>query len=179
MTGFAWPDVVIAVIVLFGLLRGLKNGLVRELTGAVALAFGIAAAFRYPGMWDGFIAAHVHVSPGATHIVGMVAYAAVAYAIVLALGSVLSMVAKLPLINIVNALGGAIVGSLKAVVFLWVVLYVALFFPLSAGLRDDLHRSEFVAQLERPDEWIDTTLRATLPGFVAPYADSLFSKHRV
>ncbi len=179
MTGLAWPDIVIAVVVLFGLLRGLKVGLVRELTGAVALAFGIFAAFRYPGMWDGFIAAHVHVSPGVTHIVGMVAYAAVAYAIVLALGSVLSMVAKLPLLNIVNALGGAIVGSLKAIVFLWVALYIALFFPLTPGLRDDLHRSSLVTQLERPDGWIDTTLRATLPAFVAPYANSLFAKHRV
>jgi hypothetical protein len=65
------------------------------------------------------------------------------------------------------------------VVFLWIVLYVALFFPLTHGVRDDLHRSAFVAELERPDAWIDKMLRATLPSVVAPYADALFSKHRV
>ena len=179
MSGVAWPDIVIAIVVLFGTLKGFKSGLVRELTGALALAFAIAAAFRYPGMWDGFIATHVHVSPGATHVVGMVAYAAVAYAIVLALGSVLSLVAKLPLLGIVNALGGAVVGAAKALVIVWVVLYVALFFPLSHDIRDDLHRSSFVAQLERPNERFDTTLRATLPPFIAPFADSLFAEHRV
>lgn len=179
MSAVAWPDVVIAIVVLFGTLKGIKYGLVRELTGAVALAFAIAAAFRYPGMWDEFIAAHVHVSPGATHVVGMVAYAAVAYAIVLALASVLSLVAKLPLLGTVNAFGGAIVGAAKGIVVMWVVLYVALFFPLSTAIRDDFHRSSLVAQLERPNERVDTTLRATLPPFIAPYADSLFAAHRV
>jgi uncharacterized membrane protein required for colicin V production len=179
VSALAWPDIVIAVVVLFGALKGLKGGLVRELTGAVALAFGILAAFHYPGMWDGFISKYLHVAKGTTHIVGMVAYAIVAYAIVLALGTVLSTVAKLPLLNIVNALGGALVGALKAAVFLWIVLYVALFFPLTSGLREDLHHSSLVAELERPDAWIDTMLRATLPSFVAPYADALFSKHRV
>ncbi len=179
MTTVAWPDVVIAVVVLFGLLKGFKRGLVRELTGAVALAFGVAAAFRYPGMWDEFLATHVRVAAGATHVVGMVAYAAVAYAIVLALGSVLSLAAKLPLLGIGNALGGAVVGAGKALVLMWAILYVALFFPLSAPIRDDLHRSSLVAVLERPNDSFDSTLRGRLPPFIAPFASSLFANHRV
>jgi uncharacterized membrane protein required for colicin V production len=179
VTAIAWPDIVIAVVVLLGALKGLKSGLVSELTGAVALVFAIAAALHYPGMWDEFIAAHVHATNGAAHIVGMVAYAALAYAVVLALGSVLSVVAKLPLLGIANTLGGGVVGAAKAVVLLWIVLYVALFFPLSQGLREDLHRSSLVAMLERPNERFDKTLRATLPPFVVPFATSLFSAHRV
>ncbi len=179
VNALAWPDIAIVVVVLFGALRGLKVGLVRELTGVLALAVGILAAFRYPGMWDEFIVAHWHAAAGAAHIIGMVAYAAVAYAIVLALGSALSIVAKLPLLNLVNAVGGAAVGAAKGVVFVWIALYVALFFPLPQAVRDDLHRSLLVAQLERPNDRLDTTLRATLPPAMVPFAHSLFEAHHV
>ncbi len=179
MNALAWPDIVIVVVVLFFTLKGLKWGLVRELTGALALGFAILAALHYPGMWDGFIAAHVHAARGATHVIGMVAYAVLAYAIVLALGSVLSAVAKLPLLNVVNAVGGAVVGAAKGIVVVWVVLYVALFFPLTRGVREDLHRSSLVAELERPNVRFDTTVRASLPPFAAPFANSLFVTHHV
>ncbi len=179
MTPPAWPDIVIAAVVLFGLLKGFKRGLVRELTGAVALVFAIAAAMRYPGIWDAFITSHARVAAGNAHIVGMVAYAAAAYAIVLALASVLALVAKLPLLGIGNALAGAIVGAVKGLVLMWVVIYVALFFPLSQPLRDDLHRSSLVGVLQQPNERVDTALRAGLPPFMQPFEGSLFANHRV
>ena len=178
MTNLSWPDVVIAVIVLLGALKGFKSGLVRELTGAVALFVGIAAALHYPGMWDGFIAAHVKAAAGAAHIIGTIAYAVLAYAVVLALGSALSAIAKLPLIGIANALGGAVVGAAKAVVLVWVVLYVALFFPLAHGVREDLHRSALVTAIERPNERFDAALRATLPPSLTPFVTSLLDAHR-
>ena len=169
----------IGFVVLFGALKGFKRGLVRELAGAVALAFGIAAAFRYPGVWDGFFAATLHLAPASAHVVGIIAYAAAAYGIVLALGSVLSMVAKLPLVGIGNATFGAVVGAAKAIVFAWVVVYVALLFPLSAPVRSDLHRSHLVALLLQPADRFDSALRGSLPPFMQPYADQLFAGHRV
>lgn len=179
MSGVSWPDVVIAFVVLLGVLKGFKRGLVRELTGAVALVFGIAAAFRYPGLWDGFFGSVLHLAPASAHVVGMVAYAVAAYAIVLALGSLLSVVAKLPLLGIGNAVLGAVVGGAKAVVFMWAVVYVALFFPLSAPVRSDLHRSQLVAMLLRPSQGFDHALRTSLPPFMQPFADQLFAGHRV
>ena len=179
MNFVGWPDVVIACVVLFGTLKGLKRGLVRELTGAVALAFGIAAAFRYPGMWDGFFGTTFHLAAASAHVVGIVAYAAAAYAIVLALGSVLSMVAKLPILGIGNAAGGAAVGAAKAIVFVWAIVYIALLFPLPGTVRSDLRRSQLVAALLRPSERFDDALRGSLPPFMQPYADQLFAGHRV
>ena len=179
MSGVAWPDVVIAFVVVFGALKGFKRGLVRELTGAVALGFGIAAAFRYPGMWDGVLGTTFHLAPAAAHVIGIVAYAAAAYAIVLALGSLLSAVAKLPILGIGNALAGAAVGAVKAIVFVWAIVYVALLFPLSPPVRSDLHRSQLVAALLRPSDRFDNALRGALPPFMQPYADELFAGHRV
>jgi uncharacterized membrane protein required for colicin V production len=175
----AWPDVVIGIVVIFGTLKGFKRGFIAELTGALALAFAVAAAFFYAGGWDGFVRGWTHLSPGPAHVIGMVLYSAAAYAIVLALGAALATVAKLPLIGTANAILGAAVGLIKAAVFAWAVLYVALFFSLSPDVREDLHRSALVSLLQIPNSQLDGTLRASLPPFVQPYADALFARHRV
>lgn len=175
----AWPDVAIGAIVLFGTLKGFKRGLIAELAGALALAFAVAAAFFYAGSWDGFVRGWTHLSPGPAHVVGMVFYAGAAYAIVFALGAALSAVAKLPLIGTANALLGALAGLVKAVVFAWAILYVALFFQLAPDVRADLHRSFLVSLLQIPNAQLDGTLRAGLPEFVQPYAQELFARHRV
>ena len=177
--GLAWPDVVIGIILIFGTLKGYKRGLVSELTGAVALAVGVAAAFGYGGTWDGWVHAWTHLGPGSTHVVGMVIYAFAAYALVFALGTALGTVAKLPLVGIANAIFGAVVGLIKAAVFAWAIIYVALFFPLSKDLRADMHRSGLVAALQEPNPRLDRSLRGSLPWFVQPFAEGLFARHRV
>jgi membrane protein required for colicin V production len=174
-----WPDVVIILAALFGAWRGWRRGLIAELTGTIALTAGVAAAFWYPGMWDGAVADHTHLGPGSSHVIAMLGYAALAYGIVFALGSILAGIAKLPLVGTANAAFGTLVGVVQAGVFLWAVLYVALFFPLSRDLRADLHRSKLVAALEVANPRLDGTLRSSLPWFVRPFASGIFARHRV
>ncbi len=179
MNVLSWPDVVIAVALAVAAFRGYRRGFINELTGAIAIAFALAAALHYPGMWDEFLGSRLHVSYGARHVVGMFAYAALAYAVVLALGTVLARVTKLPFVGIANAILGAIVGAAKITVFLWALLYVALFFPLPGDVRRDLHAAPLVGILELPNDRVDDSLRASLPPVVVPFAQYLFSQHRV
>lgn len=179
MSALAWPDIVCGAILAFGALKGFKRGLVSELAGLIALAVALLAAWLYPGVWDGAVASWTHAGRGPAHLIGMVLYAGVAYAAMLVLASFLNRAAKLPLVNVGNALLGALVGLLKSAIFVWAIVYVALFFPLSHDLRSALHRSRVVALLEAGNPQIDDALRATLPAFVQPYAAPLFSRHRV
>jgi hypothetical protein len=59
------------------------------------------------------------------------------------------------------------------------VLYVALFFPLGADLRGDLHRSQAVAFVTGPNAWIDGIVEGTMPTFIRPLVDPVFRQHRV
>ena len=179
VNGFGWPDLAVGLILLLGTLSGFKRGLVRELAGAIALAFAIAAGFAYRGTWDVWIDARTHMGGASAHITGLLLYAAAAYAIVYAIGMALATVAKLPIISTVNALFGAVVGFAKALVLCWAIVFAALFFPLTAALRDDLHQSRAVAFLQQPNKRIDDALRVALPPFVKPFATELFARHRV
>jgi uncharacterized membrane protein required for colicin V production len=175
----AWPDLAIGLLAALGVWQGWRRGLISELTGPVAFAAAVAAAFVYPGMWDGFFATLAHLGPGSSHVVAMIVFAGFAYALVFALGAVLGTVAKLPVIGIANGALGGVVGLAKTTVFVWVVLYVALFFPLSHDLRQDLHHSWLVAMFEQPNAKLDGTLQSSLPSFVRPYSETLFARHRV
>jgi uncharacterized membrane protein required for colicin V production len=179
VNGIAWPDLIIGAILIFGALKGYKRGFIAELTGAVALVIAIVAAFQYPGTWDETVKTTTGLHPDSAHVVAMVLYSAAAYAIVLAVGALLSRIAKLPIIGFGNALLGALLGLAKAAAFMWAVVYVALFFPLSRDLRHDLHQSRLIALLEEPNPPIDGALRNSLPWFMRPFAEGMFARHRV
>ncbi len=178
MQGLGWPDLLIAGIVLIGAFMGLKRGFISALTGFVAVAVGVFAAFRYDGMWDGGVAAITHISPGSAHVVGMVLFAIVAYAVTVAVGVLFARIAKLPGLNLVNALLGAGVGALEAIALLWLIIYVALFCPLPADLRADLHRSSFVAILTAPNAQVDNSVRSLLPWIARPFVAPFFDNHK-
>ena len=144
-----WPDLVIGFIALLFALKGWKRGFV------------------------------VHLGEGSAHVVGMVVFALVVYVALMVISSVLSRIAKLPVIGLGNGLGGALVGVAKSLVGVWVVLYVLLFFPLTRDIRTDFHNSALVAFVTQENPQIDDFLRGTMPWFVRPMVAPLFARHRV
>lgn len=174
-----WPDLVIIAILLLGALRGYSRGFVAELTGALALVAAVAAPFVYPGMWDKPLGDATHLGEGSAHVIGMLIFAAIAYILILYLGSLLNRIARLPILSIVNRFLGAVIGFAWAAVFVWVVLFVALYFPLSKDLRVDLGRSALVHVFEQPNGQIDTFLKQSLPWFAKPFSNGIFGRHRV
>ena len=174
-----WPDLVIVVIALILALKGWKRGFVSEIGGFIALAAAVWAAIFYPGTLDGVMTQYFHLGGGSAHVVGMIALAILVYVALMVLSSILSRVAKLPLIGIGNALGGAAVGVAKALLATWAVVYVVLFFPLSPDFRRDLHDSQLVEIVAQQNPTVDAFVRDTLPWFVRPLAKPLFDRHHV
>ncbi len=176
---FAWPDIVIAAILIIAAFRGWRRGLIGELAGAIALFAGLLAPWYYNGSADATIASLAHVGPGSAHVIGMFLTGIAAYAIVMALAWALERIAKLPGLGLLNSSIGALIALAKGIIFLWLLLYVALFFPLSPDLRRDLGRSGLATMLVQPDARIDAALQAHEPWFARPFTRSLFNRHRL
>ncbi|MHB8140654.1 MAG: CvpA family protein [Vulcanimicrobiaceae bacterium] len=172
-----WPDVVIAIIALFATVRGYRRGFVGELAGAVALVAALITPWWYNGAADGMLERYLHVGPGSSHVLGMFLTGIITYVLVLLLAWVLDRFARLPILGLGNALGGAAIGFAKAAVFLWFVLYVALFFPLSPDIRTALGRSQLVGYLTAPNARIDHALYSTVPWFARPFVWPYFRRH--
>jgi uncharacterized membrane protein required for colicin V production len=176
---YIWPDLLAFVILVTGTVRGVMRGFVSELTGMIALAVAIAAAFLYPGMWDNPIESWTQLGPGSAHVIAMALFAALAYSIVLIIGGLLGRIAKLPLINIANAVLGGGVGFVKAALLLWLLVFIALYFPLSKDLRADLSHSYIVGLLQGPNGQIDTWAKQSLPWFARPFSNGILGRHHV
>ncbi|WP_317995431.1 CvpA family protein [Vulcanimicrobium alpinum] len=174
-----WPDLVIVIIVILFAYKGWRRGFVDEIGGFIALAAAVWAAIFYPGTLDGVMHGYFGLNTGSAHIVGMIAFALVVYIALMALSMLLSRIAKLPLIGIGNGIGGACIGAAKALLGIWAVLYVLLFFPLAKDLRRDLRASPLVATVTGPNAQVDAFLRGTMPWFVRAYATPVFARHRL
>ncbi|MGH7709217.1 MAG: CvpA family protein [Vulcanimicrobiaceae bacterium] len=177
--GIDWPDLIIGAVLAFGIFHGWRRGFINELSGAVALFVAVVAAFHYPGTWDATVVNYTQLSPGSAHAVALIAFAAVFYLITYAIGAALSRVAKLPLLNIVNGALGGVVGLAKALLLVWFVLFVALFFPLSPDLRRDLHGSTLAAFITQSNQSIDDGIRKSFPWFAQPFAKDYFKRDHV
>ena len=177
--GFAWPDVVIVIVLGIATFKGYSRGFVSELGGAVAVTAALVTPWFYNGSVDPQIEKITNLGPGSAHVVGMFATGLLTYVILLIIAQLLGRIAKLPLLGIGNALAGAFVGFLKGAVLLWLVLFVALFFPLSPDIRDGLHQSRLAPSLVIYDAPIDDAILSTIPWFARPFVMPYFRRHHL
>ena len=174
-----WPDILIGAILIVALLKGYKRGFVMELAGAIALVLSFITPWFYGGVFDKPLQQWVHLGPGSAHVVGMFAVGVLTYVAIMLLARAVNIVAKLPVLGLGNALAGGAIGVLKAAAAIWVVLYVALFFPLTRDIRADLHRSVLVQVITQPNTRVDDAIVSTLPAFARPVLLPVFARHRV
>ena len=91
----------------------------------------------------------------------------------------LGTIAKLPVLGLGNSLGGAVVGFAKGAILLWLVLFIALFFPLSPDIRDGLHESQLAPYLTTYDAPLDEAILSTVPWFARPFVLPYFRRHHL
>lgn len=174
-----WPDILIGAIVLIAALKGFKRGFIIELAGAIALLASLVTPWYYNSAFDDRLSRAMHVGAGSAHVIAMVLVGIATYAGVMIVARVLGAIAKLPILGLGNALAGGAVGLLKGLIGMWIVLYIALFFPLSHDIRADLHRSVLVGVVTMPNTYVDRALSETLPPFAHPLTDPIFARHQV
>jgi uncharacterized membrane protein required for colicin V production len=177
--GLAWPDVVIVIVLAIATLKGYSRGFVTELGGAVAVTAALVTPWFYNGSLDPQIARFTNLGPGSAHVIGMFATGLGTYILILIVARLLGTIAKLPLLGLGNALGGAAIGFAKGAVLLWLVLFIALFFPLSPDIRDGLHQSRLAPYLVTYDPPLDDAILSTIPWFARPFAMPYFRRHHL
>lgn len=177
IAGFAWPDIAIVILIGLTTFKGFARGFVKELGGLVALIAALIAPWYYNGSADAAIESATKFAAGPAHVVGMALTGIFAYVIVIVIASILNRIAKLPVLGTINAIAGAIVGFVKGAVFLWVVLFLALFFPLTPQIRTTLHQSHLVPLLAQFNGFVDVAIANSVPSFARPYLLPFLSGH--
>ena len=178
--GIAWPDVVIVIVLAIATSKAISRGFVSELGGAVAVTAALVTPWFYNGSFDSQIEANLearaglgarrrNVRDGPAHLHRGPRHRADARRDREARRSrprELRSAARSSALR-------------KARCFSGCMLFIALFFPLSSDIRDDLHQSQFAPYLVTYDPTVDDAILSTIPWFARPFVMPYFRRHHL
>lgn len=174
-----WVDALVILSLGVAFWGGYRAGVVRELIGLAAIVIAWVLAGAFAGPFSDSLGVQLGVSIAVAHLIGFWLLFLVVFAAVRALGWLLERVATLPIVKVVSGLGGGIVAAAKSMVLLWLVLFVALFFPISPDVRAAMRASPLARTIDSLDTPAYSMLESALPRTVRIVAASILKHHRL
>lgn len=115
-------DIILGVLLVWGLYKGLKNGLFVELASFIALIAGIYGAIHFSFVTGDYLAQYVNWGERYIKIAAfLITFAAILFLVHLA-GKFLTKIADFAMLGLLNKIAGAVFGTLKVAVILGALL---------------------------------------------------------
>jgi len=111
-------DVLIGILLAYGLFRGLKNGLFVELAAIVALIAGLYGAIHFSYIVGDYLAENMDWNEKYINLISVIVTFVLIVFLVHLAGKLLTKIANVALLGFVNKIAGAIFGGLKVAVIL-------------------------------------------------------------
>ncbi|RXG33107.1 CvpA family protein [Leeuwenhoekiella marinoflava] len=137
-------DIVIGILLIFGLFKGLKNGLLIEVASLIALILGVYGAIHFSYYAVTFLNEKVSWSEQTINLAAFaITFIIIVFVITLA-GRVLTKVASFAMLGIVNKILGGIFGLLKTAFILSVIIMFLAAMTNSLNIIDEETKEESV-----------------------------------
>ncbi len=117
-------DIVVLVLLLWGLYSGFKNGFFVELSSTIAFIAGLVGAFLYSNSIADFIANTWDIAKIYADVIGFIVTFILIVAVIKILAKVLTNVANMAFMGWLNSILGGVIGVLKSVVIISALLLV-------------------------------------------------------
>jgi uncharacterized membrane protein required for colicin V production len=174
-----WVDALVILTMAVAFWGGYRAGVVREAIGLVAIVVAWVLAGAFAGPFAESLGRQWQLSVAVAHLIGFWLLFLIVFAAIRALGWLLERALSLPLIKVVSGIGGGIVASAKAVLLLWIILFVALFFPIATDVRTAMRASPSARAIDALDVPAYAMLEESLPKSVRLVADDILKHHRI
>ena len=114
----AFLDVILGLLLLWGFFRGLKNGLLVELASIIALIAGLYGAFHFSYVAADFLYKHWEWDEKYMNLAAFLITFILIVVVVILIGKLLTGIADVVMLGLLNKIAGAIFGTLKVAVIL-------------------------------------------------------------
>ena len=118
----AFLDIILGLLLLFGLWKGLKNGLFVELASIVALIAGIYGAIHFSYYAGDYLSQNMEWDERYINIAAFVITFIIIVTVVSLAGKILTKIANFAMLGLLNKIAGGIFGALKVGVILGALL---------------------------------------------------------
>jgi membrane protein required for colicin V production len=140
-------DIVVGVVLTYGVIRGLFRGLVKEVSSIIGVLGGFLAAYSFYGAAAGYLQGLVS-SPTYRNLLAFLIIFCVVVVVVNVLALVIKYLMKIVFLGWLDRLGGVVFGFIKGVL-IGAVLFLALtaFLPKGTPLIKDSLTAPYVAMV--------------------------------
>ena len=115
-------DIVLGLLLLYGLYKGLKNGLFVEIASIIALVAGIYGAIHFSYIAGDYLSENMDWNERYINLTAFIITFIVIVLVVHVAGKFLTKIADFAMLGLLNKLAGAIFGTLKVAVILGALL---------------------------------------------------------
>lgn len=115
-------DIILGLLLAWGIYKGVKNGLLIELASLAALILGIYAALHFSYIIGNYITEQWQWNESTINIASFILTFILAVLIINLVGKLLTKVAKAAMLGTLNRLAGAIFGALKMAIIVGALL---------------------------------------------------------
>ncbi len=128
-------DILLWAVLLGFAAKGFMKGFVREVCSLLGLVIGGWAAFTYYQSAGAVLGKLIHLPPMATSVAAFLCILLAIGLLFFLVGHLLTVILKIALLGGINRVGGVIFGLMQGALLLSIVLYLAGFPPVPAGVR--------------------------------------------
>ena len=115
-------DIVIGLLLIYGLYKGLKNGLFVEIASIIALVAGLFGAIHFSYIAGDYLSQNMDWNERYINITSFIITFIIIVLVVHLAGKFLTKIADFAMLGLLNKLAGAIFGALKVAVILGALL---------------------------------------------------------
>lgn len=115
-------DIILAILLLWGLFRGLKNGFFVELASLIALIAGIYGAIHFSYYAVDYLSEKVNWSAATINLAAFAITFIIIVVVITLAGKVLTKIADMAMLGMLNKILGALFGILKTAFILSVII---------------------------------------------------------
>ncbi len=115
-------DIVLGMLLVYGLYKGLRNGFFVEIASLVALIAGLFGAIHFSYIVGEYISSRVDWDPDYVKLISFIITFVIIVLLIHMIGKFLSKVTDFTLLGILNKIAGGIFGALKTAVIIGALL---------------------------------------------------------
>lgn len=115
-------DIVLGLLLAYGLYKGLKNGFFVEIASLIALVAGLFGAIHFSYIAGGYLEEHLHWNENNINIASFIVTFIVIVIIVHFAAKFLTKIANFVMLGFLNKIAGALFGTIKIAVILGALL---------------------------------------------------------
>lgn len=153
-------DIILGIFLVYGFIKGFRNGLFCELASLISLLAGIYFAIKFSFLMQGVLVKFVHWNPKTIQITAFLLTFLIVVLVVTLLAKVMTGMANFAFLGFLNSLGGGFVHVLKSVLILSVffALFEKVNFDFTFAKKETLDNSIFYRPIQKTAGFIYPTI---------------------